>query len=186
MLVLRRGTLLEFVALEFDRFLLELLAPALVFVRGCFVLKSRIVLVLDRWPHLVLIVFTVLLSILIRIVLRSVNLFVFILPAFVLPLIDLRYVVVTIRLISNLFVLARLFVQFRTRLLIGLIVFPVLIVLGMLLLVFYLMRIVLEHLIGLVPLLFVFSWKSVLEFFLNFSLFKFYLIGLFVVGRGAG
>ena len=71
MLVLRRGTLLEFVPLEFHRFLLELLAPALVLVRARFVLKSRIVLVLDRRPHLVLIVFTVLLSILIRIVLRT-------------------------------------------------------------------------------------------------------------------
>lgn len=182
MLVLRRGTLLEFVPLEFHRFLLELLAPALVLVRARFVLKSRIVLVLDRRPHLVLIVFTVLLSILIRIVLSSVNLFVLVLPAFVLPLIHLRFV--TIRLISNLFVLrARLFVQLR--LLIRLIVLPVLIVLGMLL-VLYLMRIVLEHLIGLVPLLFVFSRKGVLEFFLNLPFRKLYLIGLFVVGRGPG
>lgn len=183
MLVLRRGTLLEFIVLEFDRFLLELLPPALVLVRGLLVLESRVVLVLDRRPHLVLIVlFTILLSILIRIVLTPVNLFVFIRAGFVLSLVDLRHVVVSIRLISNLFVLARLLVQFR--LLIGLIVFPVLIVLGMLV-IFYLMGIILEHLIGLVPLLFVFNRKGVLKFFLNLSLLELaHLIGsLFVAGR---
>ena len=181
MIVFRHGALLELnlIVLEFDRLLLELLPADLVFVRRL-VLEACIVLVLDhRRSDLVLVVLAVLLSILIRIVLRTVNLLVFILDRFVLSLLDLRHVVVLTRLIAGLLVLVRLLVQFRRLILI---VFSMLIVLRMLL-VLYLMRIVLEHLIRFVPLLLVFNRQHV---FLAFPLLELHFVVLLVAGCRAG